>query len=304
MFNKWAIILAGGNGVRLQSLTRVLTGDDRPKQFCPLLGDKTLLAQTRARVALNVPSSQTLCVVTRDHERYYRTELADMRTRQLVEQPSNRGTAAAIAYSTARVGRQDRKAIVGFFPADHYYEDTATFRQVVEDTYAAAQLRPDLVFLLGTEPATPEVEYGWIEPGGTLDDMGTTVFSVRRFWEKPSLTAAQDLLARGCLWNMFVMIGSMGAFRALLTASTPDLLRSFELVERFPSAKADTIERVYNSLTAVDFSRDVLAHHTERIAVVRMPHVGWTDLGQPARVHSVLAARGALSGDAAMEVAS
>src|SRR5436190_9072696 len=99
---RWAVILAGGNGSRLQSLTRVLTGDDRPKQFCPLLGDKTLLAQTRARVALNVPINQTLCVVTRDHERYYRRELADMRLRQLIEQPGNRGTAAAIAYSAAR----------------------------------------------------------------------------------------------------------------------------------------------------------------------------------------------------------
>lgn len=32
------IILAGGDGTRLRSLTRRLTGDDRPKQFCALLG--------------------------------------------------------------------------------------------------------------------------------------------------------------------------------------------------------------------------------------------------------------------------
>jgi hypothetical protein len=35
----WAVILAGGDGVRLRSLTRGITGDDRPKQFCRSLAD-------------------------------------------------------------------------------------------------------------------------------------------------------------------------------------------------------------------------------------------------------------------------
>jgi len=29
------MILAGGEGMRLRPLTRRITGDDRPKQFCP-----------------------------------------------------------------------------------------------------------------------------------------------------------------------------------------------------------------------------------------------------------------------------
>jgi mannose-1-phosphate guanylyltransferase len=47
-----AIILAGGDGVRLRPLTRRLAGDDRPKQFCALLGGETLLEQTRRRRAV------------------------------------------------------------------------------------------------------------------------------------------------------------------------------------------------------------------------------------------------------------
>jgi mannose-1-phosphate guanylyltransferase len=289
---KWAVILAGGNGSRLQPLTRVLTGDDRPKQFCPLLGDKTLLAQTRARVALNVAPSRSLCVVTRDHERYYRSELADMHTPQIVEQPANRGTAAAIAYSLARVAQQDKKAIVGFFPADHYYEDSETFRRTVEETYLAARLRPDLVFLLGTEPDTPEVEYGWIEPGSPVPGFERSMSMVQRFWEKPSRPVAEGLLTRGCLWNMFVMIGSLGAFRSLMYSSIPEMTRTFELVEQYSPARDATVERIYDSIEPVDFSKEVLARHTDRIAVARVPHVGWTDLGQPARVHSLLTAHG------------
>ena len=47
--SRWGMILAGGDGARLRSLTRRIAGDERPKQFCRLLGEKTLLEQTRRR---------------------------------------------------------------------------------------------------------------------------------------------------------------------------------------------------------------------------------------------------------------
>jgi len=39
----WAVLLAGGEGTRLQSLTRKIAGDSRPKQFCGVLGGRSLL---------------------------------------------------------------------------------------------------------------------------------------------------------------------------------------------------------------------------------------------------------------------
>jgi mannose-1-phosphate guanylyltransferase len=65
-----AIILAGGDGTRLRPLTRRLAGDDRPKQFCALLGGSTLLEQTRRRAARIVTPGRTLLAVTRAHQAY------------------------------------------------------------------------------------------------------------------------------------------------------------------------------------------------------------------------------------------
>ena len=47
----WAVLLAGGDGIRLRDLTRKIVGDYRPKQFCPIVGEESLLSQTRARLS-------------------------------------------------------------------------------------------------------------------------------------------------------------------------------------------------------------------------------------------------------------
>ena len=94
--DRWAVILAGGDGARLQSLTRKISGDDRPKQFCAFQGSITLLDQTRQRIALSVPNKYTLTVVTQTHERFYKPLFRDSAESRLLVQPINQGTAPAI----------------------------------------------------------------------------------------------------------------------------------------------------------------------------------------------------------------
>jgi len=68
---RWGVILAGGDGTRLLPLTRKISGDDRPKQFCALTGGETLLDQTRQRVSGMIADWQTLFLLTQTHQRFY-----------------------------------------------------------------------------------------------------------------------------------------------------------------------------------------------------------------------------------------
>ena len=125
--SRWALILAGGDGARLRPLTRRIAGDNRPKQFCRLLGSETLLEQTLRRAARLISPARTLAVLVRDHERFYAPLLADAPSQRLVIQPDNRGTAPAILYGLLRLSAMAAEGTVAIFPSDHYISDDEAF---------------------------------------------------------------------------------------------------------------------------------------------------------------------------------
>ena len=89
--HRWAVVLAGGEGKRLLSLTKKIAGDNRPKQFCALVDGETLLDQTRRRVWRVARPEQTLVVVTKTHERFYVGQSVGAHSSSLLIQPYNRG---------------------------------------------------------------------------------------------------------------------------------------------------------------------------------------------------------------------
>lgn len=287
--SEWAVILAGGDGTRLKSLTRQIAGDERPKQFCSMLGRHTLLEETQSRTALELAKSRTLYVVNRAHENYYAPILADEAAENLIVQPCNRGTAPAILYSLLRIAARDPHALVAFFPSDHYISDNARFMSHIRAALDTARQRRDLVVLLGLEPESPEVEYGWIEPAHAIRG-AAKVFAVRRFWEKPNKMLAQVLQLRGCLWNSFVMVASVQALLDIIESALAALYRTFEcLTPLFGSAaESEALARLYDRLDEFNFSHQVLALKPERLAVLKVTGVRWNDLGEPKRVMASL----------------
>lgn len=291
--NEWAVILAGGDGTRLRSLTRRIAGDERPKQFCPVLGRATLLEETRGRAALELAPERTLFVVNRVHQPYYAPILTGEPANNLVIQPSNRGTAPAILYTLLRIAAVDPQAIVAFFPSDHYISDNQRFMAHIRRALDAARRRPDSVILLGLEPESPEVEYGWIEPAKVVPGE-TRVRGVRRFWEKPDRRLAQVLQLRGCLWNSFVMVASARAVLEIIESAIPELYRSLARVTPLLGTRGEAteIDRIYARMEESNFSHQVLALRPERLAVVKVTGVRWNDLGEPKRVMASLTMAG------------
>ena len=90
--NCWAIVLAGGEGLRLRPLVRQVLGDDRPKQYVRLLGARTLLRQTLDRIGLAIPETRTLVVTVRHHAGYVAEEFPELCEAELAAMAALLGT--------------------------------------------------------------------------------------------------------------------------------------------------------------------------------------------------------------------
>ena len=294
MRNQWAIILAGGDGTRLQSMTRAITGDNRPKQFVPVIGRSTLLDQTRQRVGLSFDPHHTLIVVTQKHRRFYEPLANEITPGFLVEQPLNKGTAPAILYALLRVATKSPNAIVALFPSDHFFADDEEFMSHIDVAIDAVKVQPETVMLLGITPTAAETEYGWIEPQPSiLASAERSITRVRKFWEKPGPNLAISLMKRGCLWNSFVMVGRVDALLKMTRAALPDLYTAFAAVT--PAFESAALTELYSQIDDWNFSHQVLAVRPEDLMVMRVGDVGWSDLGEPNRVLSTLARLGVQS---------
>jgi mannose-1-phosphate guanylyltransferase len=283
---RWSVVMAGGEGNRLQSLVERVCGDARPKQFAPLMGSRTLLQQTLARTRLRIPESQTIVSGLDRHASHLAADVRGSDVRVLL-QPSNRGTSAGLLWPVYWIHQIDPGALVIAMPSDHFVYEDRRFMDHLLGVSAFVEEHPQWLVLVGARPAEPDSGYGWIERAESLESHGPeTVWRVRQFNEKPSPEAARAFFARGHLWNTFVVMGRTDTFINAARLCAPDVHAAFSDAARHAGTEAEreSVENAYRGLPVASFSDAVLAAPFPRLATSCLPPLLWSDLGTPERL--------------------
>lgn len=211
------VVICGGAGSRLWPASR----ESLPKQFLPLLGERSMFQETLARVA-DAMFAPPVIVTHSDFRFLVEAQSRDMGGDSvIILEPARRDSGPAIAAAAAHVASVDQNALVLVLPSDHRVGDVPSFRAAVaRGATAAAEGR---IVTFGMIPDRPHTGYGYIKPGTPLTD---GVAAVERFVEKPDATTAARYIAEGYLWNSGMFLFGAEAFLAELALFEPEMARA------------------------------------------------------------------------------
>jgi mannose-1-phosphate guanylyltransferase len=283
----WAVVLAGGDGRRLQTLTHDADGIPVPKQFCSLQGGPCLLEDALQRAFAIAPFRHLCAVVAAQHRRWWDGLAGNLPKQNLIVQPHNRGTAHGVLLPLLHILARDPDAHVVLLPADHYVGDEGTLAIALRRAAALARANDRSVYLLGIEPEEPDTELGYILPSPRR--FRDSPSQVLQFVEKPNSARASALIDQGALWNAFIIAGSVRALLRLFDDSFSSIIVSFSHMAEGRIELEDALfDQLYARLPSVDFSHGVLQGREKMLQVLRVPRCGWTDLGTPQRIGMTL----------------
>ena len=268
------VILSGGSGTRLWPLSR----EHLPKQFLPLVGDKTMLQMTVDRLQ-GLPEIQPPIVICNEAHRFLVAEQLrqlDIEPTAIVLEPIGRNTAPAAAAAALVVEQQagDNDLIL-ILPADHVIDDVQRFQHSLKAGIEAASQGALVTF--GIVPDAPETGYGYIKRAAGEGE----IFPVEQFVEKPDQPTAQAYLDNGdYLWNSGMFLFSAASYLDEIKQFVPDMLAACEQALQTATQDMDftRLDKAAFSQCPSDSIDYAVMEHTDKAVVVPMD-AGWNDVG-------------------------
>jgi mannose-1-phosphate guanylyltransferase/mannose-6-phosphate isomerase len=269
------VILSGGSGTRLWPLSR----EAYPKQFLPLLDQRTMLQNTALRIAGLADTTAPLVICNEEHRFMVAEQLraVGIHPVTVILEPVGRNTAPAVAVAALHAQRESVDPILLILPADHVIADVEGFRAAVRQIAPHAEAGRLITF--GIVPTAPETGYGYIKAGAPLDDSG--VCTVERFVEKPDTATAQTYLQSGAYsWNSGMFMFRASAFLAELERFAPAMLAACQ--QALATGRADTdflrLDRKAFAACPKDSIDYAVMEKTDQAVVLPLA-VGWNDVG-------------------------
>jgi mannose-1-phosphate guanylyltransferase/mannose-6-phosphate isomerase len=270
------VVLSGGSGSRLWPLSRTLL----PKQFLPLVSERTMFQETLLRLA-GLPGLQAPTVVCSNDHRFLAAEQlreAGLAAAAQILEPAGRNTAPAVAVAALSVQAANTDGLMLVLPADHLIADVPRFHEAVARAAATAAAGPLVTF--GIVGQSPETGYGYIERGEPVAG-SPGCFRVARFVEKPDAARARQFLDSGRFyWNSGMFVFRASRYLEELGKYRPEILAAARAAWEKSARDLDFIrldEQAF--LASPSDSIDYAVMEKTRDAMVVETDIGWSDIG-------------------------
>lgn len=274
MTEPWCVLLASREDPRRRGIPA--HGPGAAPQ--PALHKRNPLTDTLRRAATVTSLERVAAVIAAPAEPWQQSPFKELDTRNLFIQPKHQGTAYEVLLALLRLeSRISPAAPVVFLPADHVVDDEDVMTNSLMTMIEWIGEEPGPVYLLGALPQGPHDQLGYIVPWHDAILMPTGVYE---FVERPDIQRARRLINAGGLWNTFIFGGNVASLLKLFPPRFDATIANLRAALQSDALELDLV-RLYERLTPVDFSQDLLARQTDHLKVLRLLRCGWWPLKSP-----------------------
>ncbi|MCM0649677.1 mannose-1-phosphate guanylyltransferase [Clostridium swellfunianum] len=270
----YALILAGGKGLRLYPLSR----EKNPKQFLKVINDKSFLRNTVDRIRPLVNKENIYVVTNEEYLDKIYAELPDINRDNIFVEPENKETATCIGLSAVKLLKRDKDATMIVLPSDHYIEGDKMFIDTLSQAVEIAERRRGLI-TIGVSPTRPETGYGYIEMGERINgDIAS--YKVERFTEKPNIEVAKDFILKGTyLWNSGMFVWRADVFLREMEKYLPKMYKNLMTIYQHigESTEHEVIKDQYSLIDGISVDFGIM-QKTRKAYVIKCEFV-WDDIG-------------------------
>lgn len=271
------VIRAGGVGTRLWPESR----EKMPKQLHKLTSNKSMLRETVDRLYPDIEPEDVFISTNKNCVDKVVKDISEVPLKNIIVEPARKDTAAACGLETVYIEKRFPGAIVASLGSDHLVREPKEFLRVLKAAAKAAKKHPEFLYCLGCFPTFPDINFGYIKLGKTIDTVEKTkIYQVERFTEKPDFSTARKLISKGnCLWNANMFLWNTQTLLALYKKFLPKMHKGLLKIKKAldTDLEQETISSEYHKFEKVAIDYAIL-EKAPRVAAVSL-NVGWNDIG-------------------------
>ncbi len=274
MTEPWCVLLASREDSR-----RPITSEEcAAAEQQPVLRKRDPLSATLRRATTVTSLDRIAAVVAAPADLSRPSAFEHLEFRNLFVQPKHQGTGYEVLLALLLLENRISSATpVLFLPADHIVDDEEAMTNSLMNMAEWIADEPSPVYLLGAVPKGPHDQLGYIIPWHDAMLMPTSVY---QFVERPDVRQARQLINAGGLWNTFIFGGNVQSLIKLFRPRFDATISALRAARQSDHVQVE-LARVYDRLTGVDFSQDLLAKQTDNLNVLRLHRCGWWPLKSP-----------------------
>lgn len=265
--------MGGGIGSRFWPFSR----KSLPKQFLDFFGTgRSLLQQTFDRFHKIIPSENIFIVTNDIYADLVKDQLPELRSDQILLEPTRRNTAPCIAWASYHIQAIDPEANIVVAPSDHLILKEEEFLNAILKGFEFVKQFDKLV-TLGIKPNRPETGYGYIQID---EERKEDFYKVKTFTEKPELELAKVFVESGeFYWNSGLFIWNVNTILRAFDELLPDVASKLgQGKEIYGTAKEkEFINENFPACPNVSIDFGIMEKANN--AFVQLGDFGWSDLG-------------------------